>query len=209
MAEVKVYNIDGKETEILKLEDSVFGLPANDDLVHQVYVSLAANQRQSLADTKTRGERAGSGIKPWKQKGTGRARVGSVRTPLWRKGGVVFGPKSERNFKKKINKKMNARAIALTLSGKLRDGELKVIDEIKLEEKKAKKMAESFKKLGLSGKVLMVFMANEKDYMIASRNLKQVENTSTDQINVLEMMNAKNLVLSKESVRYLEKKYKA
>lgn len=205
---VSVYNLEGKEIEQLELADSVFGLPSNDDLVHQVYVSLAANKRQILADTKTRGERAGSGIKPWKQKGTGRARVGSVRTPLWRKGGVVFGPTSDRNFKKKINKKMNAKAIAITLSGKLKDGELKVIDRIEIEEKKTKKMAESLKSLGLSGRILMAFFDNEKENMAASRNLKQVKNISTRQLNVLEMLDNKNLVLSKESVKYLEEKYK-
>src|SRR4030065_2872540 len=105
MANAKVHNLEGKKTEELKLADSVFGLPDNDDLVHQVYVALMGNKRQVSADTKTRGERAGSGIKPWRQEGTGRARVGSVRTPVWKKGGVAFGPRNDRNFSQKVNKK--------------------------------------------------------------------------------------------------------
>src|SRR5512140_3774542 len=110
MTSVKVYNLAGKEVEELKLSDSVFGLPVNADLVHQVAVAQSGNMRQVMAHTKNRGERAGSGKKPWRQKGTGRARVGSVRTPVWRKGGVVFGPTNERNFKKDIPKKINRRA---------------------------------------------------------------------------------------------------
>lgn len=208
MAKISVYNLQGEKTEDIELDDSVFGLSKNDDLIHQVYVSLAANKRQVLADTKTRGERAGSGIKPWKQKGTGRARVGSVRTPLWKKGGVVFGPRSDRNFKKKINKKMNAKAIALTLSGKLKDGEMKVIDKLELEKRKTKEMNKAINNLGLKGRILMVFSDNEKNMTLASRNLPKVRNISVKQINVLEMLDNKNLVLSKESAKYLEEKYK-
>lgn len=208
MAKVKVYNLEGKEVESIDLSDGVFGLSENGDLVHQVFVSLQANQRQVLADTKTRGERAGSGIKPWRQKGTGRARVGSVRTPIWRKGGIVFGPTNDRNFKKKINKKMNAKAIATVLSGKLRDGEMIVVDKLELAERKTKKMAEIFKTLGVKGRILLALSAGEKELYLTSRNLAKVTTLPTSQINVLEMLNNRNLVLSKESVRYLEEKYK-
>lgn len=207
MITVKVYNLEGKEVEKLKLDDSVFGLSANDDLLHQVYVSLASNRRQVLAHTKTRGERAGSGIKPWRQKGTGRARVGSVRTPVWRKGGVAFGPTSDRNFKKKINKKMNSKAITITLSGKLRDSQMLVINKLELKEKKTKKMAEALKNLKVKGSVLFGFSAKEKDLQLTSRNLPRVKNILTSQLNVLDILNNKNLILSKESVKYLEKKY--
>lgn len=208
MITAKVYNLEGKEVEKIKLEESVFKLPSNDDLVHQVYVSLVANRRQVIADTKTRGERAGSGIKPWRQKGTGRARVGSVRTPVWRKGGIIFGPTNERNFKKKINKKMNAKAVAVALSGKLRDSEMVIIDKLELEEKKTKKMAQSLKNLNLKGSVLLGFSEKEKDLRLASRNLPRVKNILTSQLNVLDILNRKNLILSKESVKYLENKYK-
>lgn len=208
MATAQVYNLEGKVMEELKLSDSVFGLPDNDDLVHQVYVALAGNKRQSIADTKNRGERAGSGIKPWRQKGTGRARVGSVRTPVWRKGGVVFGPKSDRNFKKKINKKMNAKALATVLSGKLRDAELVVVDNFNLEEKKTKKMAAALKNLNRKGSILLSFSDTEKEMIRTSRNLPKVKNIFTSQLNVLDILNKKNLVMTKESAKYLESKYK-
>lgn len=207
MAKAKVYNLEGKETGSIELADAVFGLPENNDLVHQVYVSLTANQRQVLADTKNRGERSGSGIKPWAQKGTGRARVGSLRTPTWRGGGIAFGPRSDRNFKKKINRKMNAKAIALVLSGKLKDEELVVVDKLDFKEKKTKKMAEALKKLNLKGKVLMAFADAEKEMELASRNLVKVTNISLRQLNVLDMLNNKNLVLSKDAVKFLEEKY--
>lgn len=208
MATAQVYNLEGKKKEELKLSDSVFGLPDNDVLVHQVYVALAGNKRQSIADTKTRGERAGSGIKPWRQKGTGRARVGSVRTPIWRKGGVVFGPKSDRNFKKKINKKMNAKALATVLSGKLRDEELVVLENFNLDEKKTKKMAAALKNLNRKGSILLSFSDTEKEMILTSRNLPKVKNIFTSQLNVLDILNKKNLIMTKESAKYLESKYK-
>jgi len=207
MATVKVYNLEGKKVEDIELSDSVFGLPANDDLVHQVYVSLMGNKRQALAHTKNRGERAGSGIKPWRQKGTGRARVGSLRTPTWRGGGIAFGPTKDRNFKKKINKKMNAKAIAMVLSGKLRDKEIIVLDKLELANKKTKEMAAVLKKFKLKGSALLSFGGKEKDLMRLSRNLVKVKNIATDQLNVLEMLDNKNLIMSKESIKYLEKKY--
>ena len=208
MAIAKVYNLEGVKTEELKLADSVFGLPDNDDLVHQVYVALAGNKRQVSADTKTRGERAGSGIKPWRQKGTGRARVGSVRTPVWRKGGVVFGPKSDQNFKKKINKKMNSKALATVLSGKLRDAELIVVEKFNLEEKKTKKMAAALKNLQIKGSILLSFSDSEKEMTLTSQNLPKVKNIFTSQLNVLDILDKKNLIMTKESAKYLENKYK-
>ena len=207
MAKLKVYNLEGKEVEEMQLDDSVFGLPKNDDLVHQIVVAMDANKRQVLADTKTRGERAGSGIKPWKQKGTGRARVGSRRTPLWKKGGVVFGPSNDRNYKQKINKKMNQKAICTVLSGKLKDNEISVIDKLSFVDKKTKEMAGMLKKLEIKGKSLVAFSDGEKDLRVVSRNLAKVENILTGQLNVLDMLRYKNLLLSKESVMYLEKKY--
>lgn len=208
MAKIKVYNLEGKEIEEISVCDSVFGLPKNDDLVHQVVVAMDANKRQVLADTKTRGERAGSGIKPWKQKGTGRARVGSRRTPLWKKGGVVFGPTSDRNYKQKINKKMNQKAIATVLSGKLKDQEIFVIDKLSFTEKKTKEVAKMLLNFKIKGKTLMAFSSAEKEFRLVSRNLAKVENILTPQLNVLEMLRNKNLLLSKESVMFLEEKYK-
>lgn len=207
MANIEVYNLEGKKIETMELADSIFSLPQNDDLVHQVTVALSTNKRQVLADTKTRGERAGSGIKPWRQKGTGRARVGSVRTPVWRKGGVVFGPNSDRNFKKKITKKMNAKAIAVVLSGKLRDKELLVVDKIVFPEKKTKEAIKAINNLEIKGKTLVAFSSEEKDFRIATKNIGTVQNILTSQLNVLDMLNNKYLLVSKESIKYLEEKY--
>jgi large subunit ribosomal protein L4 len=209
MAKIKLYNTQGEEVKEVELSDAVFGLPENDDLVHQVFVSLGANQRQVLAHTKTRGERAGSGIKPWKQKGTGRARVGSVRTPTWRGGGVAFGPTKERNFKKKINKKMNSKAIATVLSGKLKSGEIIVLDKLVLKENKTKEMAQILKSLPMKGRMLMGFSSEEKDLRAYSRNIENVNNILVERLNVLDMLNNKNLVLSYSSIKYLEEKYQS
>jgi large subunit ribosomal protein L4 len=207
MTSVKVYNLSGKEIEELKLADSVFGLPVNADLVHQVMVAISGNIRQPLAHTKTRGERAGSGKKPWRQKGTGRARVGSVRTPVWRKGGVAFGPRSDRNYKRKVNKKMNAKAIAMVLSGKVKDKELVVVDKLETKNKKTKEMAKALVQLKVKGRALIAFSDKEKDFKITSRNINKVKNILTSQLNVLDMLNNKYLVISKESIKYLEGKY--
>ncbi len=208
MPKAAVYNLEGKKTEDMSLSEEVFGLPMNNELLHQACVTIQANQRKVLAHTKDRGERAGSGRKPWKQKGTGNARVGSVRTPVWRKGGIIFGPTKERNFKKKINKKMMKKAILIALSAKLKSKNILVLEKIELSEKKTRKFAEIFKNLKIKGSALIGFSAKEKDCQLYSRNLKRVINISTSNLNVFDIMNNKNLILSKESVKYLEEKYK-
>lgn len=207
MTKVKLYNIEGKAVSEIELSDAVFGLPANDELVHQVFVSIGANQRQVLAHTKNRGERSGSGIKPWKQKGTGRARVGSSRTPTWRGGGVAFGPTKERNFKVKINKKMNAKAIITVLSAKLRDGEITILDKLALKVNKTKEMAQVLKNLEIKGRVLIGFATEERGIRAYSRNIEKVNNILVEKLNVLDMLNNKNLILSQDSIKYLEEKY--
>jgi len=207
MTQITVYNLKGEKKEEMEVSEGVFGLPENDTLLHQVFVSLMANKRQVLADTKNRGERAGSGIKPWKQKGTGRARVGSVRTPTWKGGGVAFGPTNDRNYKKKINKKMNSKAIALALSGKLRDSEIFVLENFELKEKKTKKMSEVLQNLKIKGSALVGFYAKEKEMVLTARNLKKVDCILSENLNVLDILNHKNIILSKDSVKYLEKKY--
>ncbi|HRY82665.1 MAG TPA: 50S ribosomal protein L4 [Candidatus Moranbacteria bacterium] len=204
---ISVYNIVGKEIEKMEVSEAVFGVKKNNDLIHQAMVATQSNQRQVLAHTKNRGDRAGSGIKPWRQKGTGRARVGSVRNPAWKKGGVAFGPRNDRNFTKKINKKMNVKAILMVLSAKFRDGEIMVLDKLDSTQKKTKMMAEILKNLKISGKTLMAFSSTEKDLRIASRNIKKVNNILTSQLNVLEMLKNKFLLMTKESVKYLEEKY--
>jgi large subunit ribosomal protein L4 len=208
MPKAQVYNIKGEKVKELKLSDEVFGLPSNNDLLHQAYVTIQGNDRKVLAHTKDRGERSGSGKKPWRQKGTGNARVGSVRTPVWRKGGIVFGPTKERNFKKQINKKMMRKAILISLSSKVKDNNLLVLDKIEIAEKKTKKFAEILKNLKIKGSVLIGFDKKEKDFQMYSKNLKKAKNILTANLNVFDIMNNKNLILSEDSIKYLEEKYK-
>jgi large subunit ribosomal protein L4 len=131
-----VYNSEGKEVKKIELSDDIFGLDWNADLVHQVVTSLLGNARDNIAHTKNRGDVSGGGIKPWRQKGTGRARHGSIRSPLWRGGGITFGPRNDRNFNRKVNKKMKAKALATVLSQKIRDNEVLLVDSVKFEEPK-------------------------------------------------------------------------
>lgn len=204
-----VYNLEGKKVKDIELSDSIFAVPANDALVHQIYVSQYANLRLVIAHTKDRAERAGSGKKPWKQKGTGRARVGSVRTPVWRKGGVIFGPTKDRNFKKGVPKKMNKKALAIALSGKVKDKELFLVDSLLMPETKTKKMCEAIKNLKIRGSILIGFSEKEKDTMRASRNLPKISNSTAKNMNVFEVLNHKYILLSEEGVKVLEEKYKS
>lgn len=192
--------------EDMDLPDAVFGLPSNNDLVHQAYVAIASNMRKVLAHTKDRGERQGTGKKPWKQKGTGRARAGSVRSPLWRKGGIVFGPLKERNFKKKINKKMNRKAVLIALSEKVRSDKLIIVDQIKLAHKKTNDFCKALENLKVKGSILIGFSDKEKELRLYSRNIEKVDNILTDSLNVYDILNHKYLLFSKDSVKYLEEK---
>lgn len=204
---LKTYNQSGKATEGMEVSDKVFAVASNNDLIHQAYEAISSGQRQVLAHTKTRGDRAGSGIKPWKQKGTGRARVGSARTPVWRKGGVIFGPRNDRNFKKDINKKMNAKAIAMVLSGKAKDSELIIVESFEVKEKKTKEIAKILNNLKIKGSILLAFSEKEKDLRMIGQNIEKVSVVLTSQLNVLDMLKKKNIVMSEDSVKYLEGKY--
>lgn len=208
MIKFPVYNLKGEKVKDAQLSENIFGLKKNDALLHQIYVSQYANRRQVIAHTKDRAERAGTGKKPWKQKGTGRARVGSVRTPVWRKGGVVFGPTNERNFKKDIPKKMGQRALALVLSGKVKDKEFVLVDSLLLEEVKTKHMKEAIKNLKIKGSILIGFSENEKGSSKASRNLNKVSVVDVRNLNILEALNHKHLLMSEEGLKVLEGKYK-
>ncbi|MDD3487094.1 MAG: 50S ribosomal protein L4 [Candidatus Moranbacteria bacterium] len=204
-----VHNLKGEKVKDIELSEGIFGLKENDALLHQVYVSQYSNQRQVLAHTKDRAERAGSGKKPWRQKGTGRARVGSVRTPVWRKGGIVFGPTKDRNFKRDVPKKMGQRALAVALSGKVKDKELILVDSLVMADAKTKAMDEAMKNLKISGKVLIGFSEKEGDVKRASRNLPKAMNIDSKNLNVFDVLNHKFLVLSEEGVKFLEDKYKS
>jgi len=209
MIKFPVYNLKGEKVKEIELSEKVFGAKRNDALLHQIFVSQYANRRQVLAHTKDRAERAGSGIKPWRQKGTGRARVGSVRTPVWRKGGVVFGPTKDRNFKKDVPKKMGQKALAVVLSSKVSDKELFLMDSLEMKEAKTKKMQEAIKNLKIKGSLLIGFSGKEKDAKRASRNLPKVLNADAVSLNVFDLLNHKYLLMSEDGVKVLEKKFEA
>lgn len=210
---VKVYNKLAENIKELEVSSKIFEVKASNELLHQVVVSQMANARQVIADTKGRAEVSGGGKKPWKQKGTGRARAGSSRSPLWRGGGVTFGPSSERNFKKKINQKMKQKAMFMVLSDKLSTGHLIVMDDLKFEDFKTKdfnKMLKSLEEKVLNDSrrdFLVVNTEKSEKTLFSGRNLKGVKVVNQENLNVLELLDYKNLILSEESIKVLEKTY--
>ena len=208
MLKTKLYNSEGKETGEVELPESVFGVKLVDDLVHQVVVAQMANARQVLADTKDKGEVRGGGRKPWKQKGTGRARHGSSRSPLWKGGGVTFGPTSDRNFSKMINKKMKTKALLMVLSSKLKDNELVVVENIKLGKTSTKKMKDILGKLPLSGKVLISMDKKDDSVFNSVKNIPSVSMLASDSLNVVDLLKNKMLVVDKKGVEKIGEVYK-
>ena len=209
MAKIAIHNLEGKKLEDLTVSDAVFGVKANDELLHQVFMIISGNQRNSIAHTKGKGEVAGSGKKPFKQKGTGSARQGQKRNPVMKGGGISFGPTKDKNYKRDLNKKMKQKAVRISISEKLRSGTLIAVDTLKIEKPKTKMFAEALKKLNIKGKALISFSDLEKDMTLSSRNLKNIKNTLTKDLNVMDLLNNKYLILSKDSIKFLEEKYKA
>ena len=205
MASVKVYDFSGAVSGEMELSDGVFGAASNDTLLHQVEVAIAANQRDPIAHTKDRSERAGSGRKPWKQKGTGRARSGSVRSPLWRKGGIVFGPTKDRNYSQKINRKMRRQAVIVALSEKLRSGKLIVVENFDFPEKKTKLFSRGLEALSILGRsVLIGFIPTEKSTEMMTRNVPRTENTLTENVSAYDVLNREYLLVSRAGIAQLE-----
>lgn len=212
MISAPVYNQEGKETEKLQLPEEIFGLKINKDLVAQAYSVQLANSRQSYAHTKDRSEVRGGGKKPWRQKGTGRSRHGSIRSPLWAGGGVTFGPRNEKNFSKKINKQMKKQALFMVLSGKLKDKEIVFVDQIKIAEPKTKFMAEIFDNLKKVDEKLgkgTLLVLPKKDEMIvrASRNIKGLGTIGAGSLNIVDLLSKKFLIMPKEAVSEIKKIY--
>jgi len=206
--EISVYNLEGKKVKDITLSEDVFGVKSNNILLHQIYVARRANKRSAIAHTKDRSEIVGSNKKPWKQKGTGRARTGSVKNPIWRSGGTIFGPTNKRNFSKKVNRKSNKKAIIIALSEKAKSKNIIIVENFDIKEKKTKEFAKGLNRLKLQGKILLNLGAKEKDTYLYVRNIENVKCIFVDTLNVMDMLDYKNLVLSEESVKYLEKKYK-
>lgn len=207
MATIAIHNQEGKKLEDLKVSDTVFGVAANDELLKQVFVVISGNQRNPIAHTKGKGQVAGSGKKPFKQKGTGNARQGQKRNALMKGGGVSFGPTSDRNFKKDLNKKMKQKAVKIALSEKLRKGTLIAVDSLNIDKPKTKTFAQILDNLKIKGKTLIAFSDQEKEMTVASRNIKNVENIQVKDLNVMDLLNNKYMVFSKQSIEYLEEKF--
>lgn len=211
--EYPLYNQEGKNIGTVELPENIFGLKMNEDLLYQVATSQMSNQRQVLAHAKGRGEVRGGGKKPWRQKGTGRARHGSIRSPIWKGGGATFGPTKERNFKKKLNRKMVRKALFVALSAKARENQLLVIDGINLKNPKTKEMSEVFKNfwsmLGKRPNVLMVVPKGDENVKRASKNLPYLSAVEAKDLSPLEVMAHKHLLFVKDSIGVLEKKVKA
>ena len=208
MAKVSVYNTSGKKVEEIDLNNALFALPSNDSLLHQVYVVLSGNLRQVIAHTKTRAERSGSGIKPWKQKGTGRARIGSSRAPHWRKGGIVFGPRSNRNFIREINRKMRQKATLIALSEKIRSGKFLVVDAFAFPSQKTQEFNAFLKTLQVSHRGLLVALdIQEKETERMSRNVEKVVNTLAVDLNAKALLDKEYLLISKQGIEALQVRF--
>lgn len=208
MANIKVYKQTGAEAGTMTLDDSVFGVEFNEALVHQVVVAQLNNKRQGTKSTLTRTEVRGGGIKPWRQKGTGRARQGSIRAPQWTGGGVVFAPKP-RDFSQKINKQMKRGALCCALSGKVADEGFVVVDEIKLAQAKTKEMVKVLDALKIDKRVLLVVTDADEAVVRAANNIPTVTTINTSLINVYDVMANEKLVITKEAVKKIEEAYKA
>jgi len=214
---IKVYNQQAEAAGEMELNSKVFGVKVNQALVHQAVVTQMANERKVIAHTKDRGEVRGGGRKPWKQKGTGRARHGSSRSPIWIGGGITFGPRNERNFKMRINQKMKQKAILMALSDKVLSGCLAVLDKLEISEFKTKKFNGIIGKLEdkeiikLAGKprslLLIVDKADDK-IKYSARNLAGLELINLDNINLVDLLRYRNLILTKAAAEKLEERYK-
>lgn len=204
----KLYNQNGEETGVIELPEKIFGIPQNLALVKQVADAERANRRKPSAHTKTREEVRGGGKKPWKQKGTGRARHGSIRSPLWKGGGTTFGPRKETVFKKGINKKMKRKALFTVLSAKTRDGECLFLDRIELKEPKTKEVAKIIKNFkNVSGRSLALVSAGDPMLERAARNVEKLSVYKASQLNALDLLQKKFLFIPRSAIKVIEKTF--
>jgi len=205
MANVTVYNIEGKNVGTLELNDAVFGVEINDHLVHMAVVQQLANKRQGTQSAKTRAEVSGGGRKPWRQKGTGHARQGSTRSPQWKGGGVVFAPKP-RDYSFKMNKKEKALAIKSALTSRVNEAKFFVLDDIKFDEIKTKKMKNVLDNLKVE-KALVVLGEKNDNVQLSAQNLPKVRTVLTNSINVYDILKYDTVVLTKDAVAKIEEVY--
>ena len=199
-----VYNQEGREIGEVDLPSDVFEVQMNADLVHQVLISQTANKRQVSAHTKDRGQVRGGGRKPWRQKGTGRARVGSIRSPLWRGGGVTGGPTNEKNYSKNIPTKMRRKAMFMVLSEKAKNNLLVVLDKLEIEKPKTKTMAEMIKKLPVSKASRLILNSDGSGVFLSARNIVKTGVLETRNLNIVDLLNYKYVLTSKEGIKEIE-----
>jgi large subunit ribosomal protein L4 len=213
MPNINVYNLEGKNVGELKLSDDIFNVEPKQDVLHQVALASLSNRRGPYAHTKTKGEVRGGGKKPWKQKGTGRARHGSSRSPIWVGGGITFGPRSERDYTVKVNKKVKDKALCMVLTDKFKNNEIVVVDKFDLAEPKTKLF------VGIVGNLLknisketkdkgLLLAAANKNIKLASRNLKNLTTANGINFGFLDAMNSKYMIFEKAVLENLEKKFK-
>ncbi len=215
MTKVKVYNQEAEAVKELELPTRVFEVPLKQDLVYQVVNAQQANARKVLAHTKDRSEVRGGGKKPWRQKGTGRARHGSNRSPIWVGGGVTFGPTSEQNFSKKINRKMRQKTLFMLLSDKLKNNALFVVDKLELTQQKTKQFSDLLKVWRQKmlqeekvGNLLLVAKGTIRSLVQVSRNLPKVRVIGANNLNAEDLLKAKNILILEEAIAEIEKVYK-
>ncbi|MFA6422691.1 MAG: 50S ribosomal protein L4 [Candidatus Buchananbacteria bacterium] len=214
MIKLPVYNQAGEKKKDLEVSSRIFGVKIKPEVIHQVVVAQMANSRQVLADTKGKGEVRGGGKKPWKQKGTGRARHGSIRSPLWKGGGVTFGPTSDRNFSLKVNKKQKQIAMAMCLSDKINSDGLIVFDGLQLSGKTKElnlwiaDLKQKIASLKESKKFLMVSDGNDANIINAALNLKNINTISADSLNCIELLKYEKVLLTEKAMAKIEAHYK-
>ena len=203
---VKVLNMSGSEVGSIELNENIFGVEVNEHVMHQAVVQYLANQRQGTKSAKTRAEVRGGGRKPWRQKGTGRARQGSIRSPQWTGGGVVFAPKP-RDFSFKLNKKVKRLALKSALTTKVNNEKFIVVDELKLNEIKTKEMKKVLDNLNIN-KGLVVLEENNKNVVLSTRNIPNVKTAGVNTINVYDILKYESFVVTKEALAKIEEVYK-
>ena len=206
MPKIDVYNIEGKKVSDIELADSVFGIEPNEKIVHSVLVNYMANQRQGTSNTKTRAEVSGGGRKPWRQKGTGRARQGSIRSPQWFKGGIALGPKP-RDYSYRVNKKERRLAVRSVLSSKVLENNLVVVDSMNFDAIKTKNMVSALNNLKVEGKTLIVLPEKNENVQKSARNIEGVKTSLVNTINVYDLLKYNKLVLTVDAVKSLEEVY--
>ncbi|MFA6918483.1 MAG: 50S ribosomal protein L4, partial [Candidatus Gracilibacteria bacterium] len=199
---------EGKIEGEVDLPENIFGLKPKKDLMHEAVVAQEANSREKYAHTKTRGEVSGGGKKPFAQKHTGQARQGSTRSPIWRHGGITFGPNADASYGKKINVKKKRLALHMALASKLNDKVLYVVDNLNIADAKTKTFAKILKNLGVSKKTLIALPEINKNVYLSSRNLKGVKSIQVGSLNIVDVLRYKNLVVPKEAISAIEKTFK-